>query len=203
MGDNIPSSKDVSVPKTIIDPKAIKVVDKLLEQKRQSDERLIADRKDRESYSAPDGDILVHLDKFAPQRGRVLHSDEIVRRLKLANSALQFEPAKNFPDIGGWYIVENRPDPVTNRVPWKRHICGMPIGEVWEFSKPLLVDEEIASEDGLSILKSNKLEGHVPGWRQVLLRLVYDGAIKPADCEKYFQVSRGRSSQKWQQTQIV
>lgn len=200
---SIPTSKDVKPIKTIVEPNAIKVVDNILEKRQESAERVIADHKDRESYTAPDGDTLIHTDKFAPQRGRALHSSEIVRRLKIANPALLFEPAINFPDIGGWYIVENRPDPVTNKTPWKRHICGMPIGDVWEFSKPLVIDEEIGSEDGMEIVKRNKLEGHVPGWRQILLRLVYDGAIKPADCEKYFQVSKGRSSQKWQQTQIV
>lgn len=196
------TSAEVEVRREILDPSVSSAVTQVLENKHKSDERVKAERQERESYTAPDGDVAIATDNFSPQRGRALHSDEIVRRLKLANPSILFEPARNFPDIGGFYVVENRPDPVTNVAPWKRHICGMPIGEVWEFSKPLIVDEEIGSEDGLSVLKSNKLEGHVPGWRQILLRLVYDGVIQPADCEKYFHVSRGRSSQRWQQTQI-
>lgn len=199
---SIPSSKDVKPVREILEPTAVKAADKILQDKHVSDERLIADRKDRESYIAPDGDVDIMVDKSIAQRGRALQCKEIVRRLKLANPALHFEVSENFPEMGGFYIVENRPDPITNVAPWKRFICGIPMGEVWEFTKPLVIEEEVPDIDNPTTVKTVKLEGMVPGWRQVLLRLVYDGAIQPADCEKYFQVSQGRSSQRWQQTQI-
>ena len=125
-----------------------------------------------------------------------------MRRLKVINPALIYERSNNFPDFGAIYIVENRPDPITNIAPWKRHIVGLMHDENWEFHRPLVVDEEMPEPDGLGTVKTVQLEGQIPGWRTVLLRLVVDGVIKPADVEKHFHVSRGRSSQKWQQAQV-
>lgn len=196
------SSKDIKPRREIVEPEKSQAITKLLKDKHESDERIIADRKEREFHIAPDGDTNIMVDKSLAQRGRAFMCQEVVRRVQLANPAILFEPSVNNPTCGGFYIVENRPDPVTNIAPWKRFICGIPIGEVWEFHRPLVIEEDVPDVDNPTMVKSVKVEGQVPGWRQVLLRLVYDGAIKPADCEKYFNVSRGRSSQRWQQAQI-
>lgn len=196
------SSKDIEPRREIVEPAKSKAITKLLQDKHESDERVIADRKERESHIAPDGDTNIMLDKSLAQRGRALMCEEVVRRVKLANPNIHFEVSNNCPTHGGFYIVENRPDPVTNIAPWKRFICGIPMGEVWEFHRPLVVEEEIPDVDNPTMVKSVKVEGQVPGWRQILLRLVYDGVIKPADCETYFNVSRGRSSANWQKAQI-
>ena len=77
----------------------------------------------------------------------------------------------------------------------------MPDGLVWEFHRPLVVEEVVPDTDGTEgQVKTVELKGHVPGWRSILKRLALDELlITLPDCEKYFDVSRGRSSQKWQQ----
>jgi len=202
MDKPILSSGDVEIRKEILSPEVVKTVDKIKESQHASKERVVQDRKERESYIAPDGDVDIIRDKSAAQRGRVLQTTEIVRRLKRINPALIYEVSKNFPDIGAFYIIENRPNPLTNVSPWKRHICGIPNGEVWEFHRPLVIEEVIPEPEGLGQTKTVKVEGQVPGWRQILLALIVDGAIKPADAEKYFNVSQGRSSERWQKAQV-
>ena len=186
----------------ILAPETVKRIDKQRQFHVEQKERIVQDRKDRESYIAPDGDVDIIRDQSAAQRGRALQTSEIVRRLKKLNPALIFEVSKNFPDIGGLYIVENRPDPITNISPWKRHICGIPNGEVWEFHRPLVVEEQIPEPEGLGQAKTVKVEGQVPGWRMVLLRLIMDGIISPAQAEAMFHVTQGRSSEKWQKAQV-
>ena len=186
----------------ILAPETVKRIDRQRQFQVEQKERIVQDRKDRESYIAPDGDVDIIRDQSAAQRGRALQTSEIVRRLKKLNPALIFEVSKNFPDIGGLYIVENRPDPITNISPWKRHICGIPNGEVWEFHRPLVVEEQIPEPEGLGQTKTVKVEGQVPGWRMVLLRLIMDGIISPAQAEAMFHVTQGRSSEKWQKAQV-
>lgn len=192
------TSAEVEVRHSILEPETVKVVDKILEQKHDSDERLRNERRDRESYVAPDGDTNIMQDKSAAQRGRSLQAREVMKRLKRMNPALHFERAIANPDIWGIYVVENRPDPITNHSPWKRHVCGLPDGDVWEFHRPLVLEEDIPEPDGLGTVKTVKIEGHVPGWRMVLLRLIMDGQITPAQAEAGFHITQGRSSQKWQ-----
>jgi hypothetical protein len=185
------------IVKKILSPETVAQIDKAKEFHVSQTEQLKEDRRERDSYIAPDGDVDIFAHQSAAQQGRVLHTNEIMRRLRRINPALIYEISRAFPDIGAIYIVENVPDPITNKSPWKRHICGIPHGMVWEFHRPLVVFEEIPEADGLGTVQSVKLEGKVPGWREVLARLIVDGVIKPADAEREFHITQGRSSAKW------
>ncbi len=190
------------IRKHILSPETVKAIDQAKGFHDSQNEQLVQDRKSRESYIAPDGGVDIIHDKSAAQRGRALHHSEIMRRLHLLNPALIYEVSQAFPDIGAIYLVENRPDPLTNKSPWKRHICGIPNGLVWEFHRPIVIEEEIPEADGLGTVKTVAIEGKIPGWREVLLRLIMDGAITPAQAEAQFHVTQGRSSQKWQQSGV-
>jgi hypothetical protein len=183
------------ITKLILSPDAIRRGAKREQDQAEQKDRLRADLQQRESFVAPDGDIDIR--KAFAQRGRALPSSEIMRRLRKINPALVYEVAVHFPEIGAIYAIENRPDPITNLAPWKRHICGMPHGEVWEFHRPLVVEEEIPDADGLGTRTTVQLESQIPGWRMILLRLVQEKLITLADCETHFQVSQGRSSERW------
>lgn len=160
-------------------------------------EQLKTDLQNRASFVAPDGDIPITKD--GAQRGRVLKTSEIVKRLKRINPALWYEVSLASPEIGGLYAIENRLDPRTNTSPWKRHICGIPAHEVWEFHRPILIEEDVPDPDlGEGRVRTVQVKGQIPGWRAILLRLVQEQLITLPDCEKHFQVSAGRSSQRWQ-----
>ncbi len=161
-------------------------------------EQIQAEMQRESTLLKPDGDYAVT--DAAAQSGRMLSREEIMRRLKRLNPSLSYETSFRYPDHGGIYVTENRIDPVTGKSPWKRFVCGIPSKTVREFALRLTVPKVIP--DPTIALHWRTIQGvdqQVPGWRSILLKLIIEDLITPSGAEKEFQITRGRSSQRWQE----
>ena len=164
---------------------------------RQKQEFLDEKRK-REAFVAPDGGA--DRTNVCAQLGRPLRRQEVIRRLRLLNSRFMYEQSRNYPQQGGIYVNDPRLDPVTLREIGKRFVCGIPHNIVSEFDLQQMEDAKLPDPDvPLHWQKVPDLKQHIPGWRSILLRLAGEGWITLADIEKFFKISEGRSSQRWQQ----
>lgn len=175
----------------------MKALDKREEFRAGQTDMLRSDIVSRQSTIAADGGADVTNPLI--QKGRSISTKVMIQRLLRMNPDLRFEVANADSNLIGIYVVENRPDPVTNTSPWKRHICGMPNGEISEFYVPITIEAMVPDPDlGPGQVKTVEVQGQIPGWRSILLRLIRDGQITPAQAEAEFKVSQGRSSQRWQ-----
>lgn len=144
------------------------------------------------------------------QEGRKLHVSTVIHRLRQINPNLMFEVSKNYPNLMGIYVIENRPDEQGRMTPQLRHVCGMENGMMPEFTVTIPAKEKTrvpdpdfdghaeqmkSPEDGW--LEVAEYDDEVRGWRNVLFRLIQQKLITEAQAEKHFNVSQGRSSGKW------
>ncbi len=186
--------------KQIVSPESMRALDHHEQSVAEQKDLLLNDIADRKSYVAPDGDI--DITKPGAQRGRPILASDMMKRLTRLNPNIKFKASTN-PDILGIYYITNQPDPMTGKSPWCRHICGMPSGEISEFHQPLIVTEKIPDpNNGLNVIDGQTLEGHIPGWRAILLSLIKEDIIFPYQAEAEFKVSQGRSSKRWQQQAV-
>ena len=177
-------------PKTIrhILPKeTIQRQDKMLEQHEAGVERLKAKIADAESHVAADAGA----DVTSPgqQAGRVLCRQEVVRRLQALNPNLIYEQSKEWPQFGGIYFNDRTVDPLTMKAIGKRHLCGIPHEIVSEFDIRLVLNEQVP--DPTTVLHWRtvpKLEGHIPGYRSTILKLVKGGFISFEGAEREFTI---------------
>ena len=186
------------ITKHILSTEQVQAGDRFIENQHRQKERLQNQLNSWESYVAPDGDADITNTEI--QVGRPLHRAEVMRRLLRLNPHLRYEQAIADPDKGGIYAVENRIDPATGKAPWKRFICGIPHQRVTEFHIPCTVEQVVPDPDFPGEQRVvQRLNGHIPGWRAVLLKLLKENIITPAGIDREFQITQGRSSQKWQQ----
>lgn len=187
------------VRKHILSPDQLKAGDRLVENRHRQKEQLKGEIQKLESYVRPDGDA--DITKIDVQMGRPLHRREVMRRLQRLNPNLRYEQAlsPDHRDKGGIYSIENRIDPVTLKAPWKRFICGIPHERVTEFHIPVTIERTLPDPDSpANQVVVQALSGYIPGWRAVLLRLLKEGLVTPAGIDREFQITQGRSSEKWQ-----
>jgi hypothetical protein len=185
------------IVKTILSPDQLKAGDRFVEGRHRQREQLRNQISQFESYTAPDGDA--DITKQEVQMGRPLHRREIMRRLFRLNPNLRYEQALADPLKGGIYSIENRINPATGKAPWKRFVCGIPHERVTEFHIPCTVEQTVPAPDlsGDQIVVQ-RLNGHIPGWRAVLLKLLKDNLVTPAGIDREFKITQGRDSAKWQ-----
>ena len=177
----------------ILSPDLVKRMDKLLEGREDSIARLKDERQRNDVLLTPDGDF--DTTNMEAQEGRKLHRSEVVRRILKLNSSLWYEQSINYPDQGGLYIKD-----MTVHGFNKRMVSSMPHGWIPEFSVPLTVPSVVPSLDLAPVWDAiRQVDSQIPGWRTVLIRLLKGGLITAGGVEQEFQITRGRSSQKWQQ----
>ncbi len=176
----------------ILSPAVIAAVDGILKQRHEMDERLLAEVRRNETLLIPDGGADVTNPEV--QKGRVLTRGQLVHRIRKLNPNLWYEQSRRFPKQGGLYIE----DPET---PYrKRMVAAFSHDRVNEFSRPLTVPDVIPAPGWVPVWqKVKRIDNKEPGWRTVLLNLIKEGLISTSGAEKEFQISQGRSSQKWQQ----
>lgn len=158
-------------------------------QKHRSREALLQ-KLEREAAAADvlDGDTDTNL--LAAQLGRPLTSQQLEQRLRKCNPDLMIERSIADATKSGVYCVRDGE---------KRFICGMEAGYMPEFSVRHVTTEEIPDPDIEGHwIKRKKFTGETRGWRTVLARLLRAGHLQPGEIERWFEISKGRSSQRWQ-----
>lgn len=181
----------------ILSPETVKTVDGILENRHQSREHQKQERQNNDRLLTPDGSADVTNPEV--QAGRRMTRQEFIRRLQKLNSNLKYHQSKNFPKQGGVYMVGYRRDNLLGTLEYGEwFVCGIPHEVIPEFSvrltKPTVVPSTIAPVWDTM----NQVDGMERGWRAVLLKLLMEGLLTPAQIDKEFQISKGRSSQLWQ-----
>lgn len=165
--------------------------------KREAERQLqLANIANSEVTVAPDGAIATT--SLAAQLGTPLSSTELIRRLERCNPKLLFEVSRNFPDHGGIYVVENRPDETGALRTVKRFVVGtthpfMPERSV-RHMKP---KREVDPNNPGQWMESHTFEKETRGWRTVLRALLAERLITKQQIEKHFP-PEGGISQNWQ-----
>lgn len=184
--------------KHIVTPEQMKACDALVEQHETGKQRLKDKIAAAESQVAPDGSSDVT--SPAAQFGRAMRREDVVRRLQKLNPNLIYEHSKNWPLFGGLYIDDKSIDPLTMKPVGKRHLCGIPHEIVAEFDVRLVLKDRVPDPSiPLNWIEVPQIDGHIPGWRSTILKLVKGGQINLAAAEKEFEITKGRSSERWQQ----
>jgi len=186
-----------SIVKSILSPEAIRAGESIEQQHAEGIERLENEITKRESFVAPDG--AADVTNPRQQMGRSLMREDVVRKLQKLNPNLIYERSKNFPEFGGLYIQDFGIDDLTMKPIGKRHLCGFPHEAVSEFDVRLVMKERVPDPTiALHWVEVPKLEGHIPGWRSTIMKLVKGGYINLAAAEQEFNIAQGRSSKNWQ-----
>ena len=176
----------------ILAPELVKRIDRLLEGRERSKRELQEERQRNDVLLKPDGGVDVT--NAEAQQGRRLHRSEVVRRILKLNPNLWYERSIRYPDQGGLYVRD-----LSVLSFEKRRVASMPHDWVPEFSVQLTVPSIVPSADLAPVWEAiQQVDSRIPGWRMVLVCLLKEGLISPAGIEREFQISRGRSSQKWQ-----
>lgn len=140
----------------------------------------------KEVTVAPDGEICTT--SLEQQLGIPLSSAQVIERLQKMNANLVFEIAIASPDKMGVYVIENRPDPVTQIVgPQKRYVTGMmrafmPERTVRHVKKTRVPDPDVP----LHWREVEEYTGETRGWRRVLKDLLRERLITTGQIERYF-----------------
>ena len=181
----------------ILSPETVKAVDGILQSRHESLERQKQERLQNDNLLAPDGSADVTNPEV--QAGRKITRPDFIRRLQKLNPSLRYQQSKNYPKQGGIYFVGNRHDDQLNTVEYGEwFICGIPHEVIGEFSVRLTVPAVVPSAIAPVFDTIQKVDGMERGWRAVLLTLLQGGLLTPAQIDKEFQITKGRSSQKWQ-----
>lgn len=182
----------------ILSPDVVKAVDGILQSRHESTERLKDERVKSDRLLAPDGSADVTNPEV--QAGRRLLRADFIRRLQKLNPDIRYQPSKNFPKQGGVYVVGYRRDNILGTTEYGEwFICGIPHEAINEFSVPLTIPSVVPSLIAPVWDQVRQVDGLQRGWRAVLLKLLQEGLLTPAQIDKEFQISKGRSSQKWHQ----
>jgi hypothetical protein len=148
-----------------------------------------ATAKQAEAVGGMDGDFLTT--DSAQQMGRPLSRQEIIARLSRMNPRLVFEQSRNFPHVGGIYVLdpEANLNDLDERCRGRRHIVGME----WTGISPEFTTRKVEKD------KWGKMQmtGQVRGWRTILMRLIKERLIGVAEAERVFSIAKGRDSQRW------
>lgn len=182
----------MAIRKEIVSESKRRLGDRLERSRAEHVSNLRQERERNDGLLRPDGDADVT--NAEQQAGRLLHRSELMRRLGKLNPNLWYERSLRYPAQGGIYVKDDRS-------PYgKRMVSALPHERVPEFSMPLTVPDVIPDTTvALHWQTIRRVESKVPGWRTVLLKLAMEGLITPSGIEEQFQITRGRSSQKWQQ----
>ena len=181
----------------IVSPETIRKVDQILEKRHESREHQKQERQNNDRLLAPDGSTDVT--NADAQAGRRISRSEFIRRLQKLNSALRYHQSKNYPKQGGIYMVGHRRDNLLGTLEYGEwFVCGIPHEVIGEFSvrltKPTIVPHMVDPVWETM----NQVDSMERGWRAVLLKLLMEGLLTPAQIEQEFQITKGRSSQHWQ-----
>lgn len=180
------------IQKKILSPDDIRRGEGVEKTRAENVANLRQDRERNDVLLKPDGDSDVT--NMEAQRGRRLTRTEFVRRVKKLNPNIFYEQSIRYPAQGGFYIE----DPTSAY--GKRFIVGFPHDFLNEFSVPLTKPEVIPdSTVALHWQTIQRVDSKLPGWRAVLLKLLYEGLVAPSAIDREFKITEGRSSQKWQQ----
>jgi hypothetical protein len=141
------------------------------------------------------------------QMGRPLTCQQVIDRLKLANSNLIFEQSKSDSTKFGIYIMHDERTPAGTWEKRKVFICGMEAGVMPEFTVKHVTFTRVANPDLLGNetptreidwLKVPTFLDETRGWRTVLLRLLHQGMITRWHVERYFSWTPTHDSKNWQ-----
>jgi hypothetical protein len=149
----------------------------------------VAEKQHSEAVEGMDGDYLVT--DALQQMGRPLSSQELIARLSRMNPQLVFEQSRNFPHVGGVYVI----DPAANlndldeRCRGRRHIVGME----WTGISPEFTTRKVEKDK----FGKPQMTGQVRGWRTILMRLIKEKLIAVTEAERVFSIAKGRDSQRW------
>ena len=182
--------------KKILSPAVVKAVDTILEQKHAADERVKDDIRRNHDLLRPDGDVC--RTQYEAQAGRRLLRSDFVRRLQKLNPQLQYERSVNYPKQGGLYFVGLRGNEQGSIEQGKWFVAGLPHEVVNEFSTPMTVPAVVPALNGVEWQTIDRVDHQEPGWRSILLTLLKLNLLTPAEIDKEFEITKGRSSQRWQ-----
>lgn len=183
--------------KHIVTPELMQACDQAVEQHETGKQRLKDKIASAESHVAPDG--TADVTNAAAQAGRSLLRWKFIDMLQKLNPNLMYEQSKAYPQFGGIYLDDHRTDPVTMLPVGKHQLCGIPHEAVSEFDVRIVLNEEVPDPaTPLNWVTVPKIDGHIPGWRSTLLKLVKWNIVNLTEAEKLFKINEGRSSQNWQ-----
>jgi hypothetical protein len=141
---------------------------------RMKTQSLAKDASDKkEAAIAPDGDRPTTSPEA--QLGRVMHSRDIIARLRKLNPNFIFERSNAMPSVMGIYHVVDGE---------KRHIMGFEFGYSPEFTI------NHTNEEG-------EIEKQTRGWRMVVGRLIRARMITKTAAENAFNILPGPDSRNW------
>lgn len=142
-----------------------------------------------------DGDIVAT--NYQAQLGRAMTSTELEKRLLRINPSFIFIVSTADPTKKGLYLQV----PVSVDHPkGLRFICGYENGFMPEFSLIHTRDKRIPDPDNpLEWITVQEAYKETRGWRTVLFRILKEGLATEPQLERLFNISSGRSSQRWQQ----
>lgn len=181
----------------ILSPAVVSAVDGILQSRHEQKEQAKTGQAKNYDLLRPDGDMDVT--NREAQAGRRILREDFVRRLQKLNPDLRYEQSKNYPKQGGIYFIGNRHDDVAGTTEYSKwFICGIPHTAINEFSIPLTKEAQVASQFMPIMETQRQVDGLERGWRSVLLKLMREGILTPAAIDREFQITKGRSSRKWQ-----
>src|SRR3990167_7189648 len=164
----------------ILPPEGIRAGESIERQHAEGVQRLKDEIHKRESFVAPDGSADVT--DAEQQMGRCLMREVVVAKLQKLNPNLMYERSKNWPEFGGMYIQDYSIDDLTLNMVGKKHLCWFPHTAIAEFDIRLVVNERVPDPTvPMHWLEAPKLEGHIPGWRSTIVKLV-KGERQPGMC---------------------
>lgn len=131
--------------------------------------------------------------------GRSMTAWTFTEKLQKIAPFLYFERSNSDPSKTGIYVRAHRRD-VSLYKGDLQFICGMESGIMPEFS---IIEAEAKLVPDPNAKGGRRMEygmaREVRGWRTVLARLLKNQILTAGQIEKYFQISLGRDSAKWQQ----
>lgn len=158
---------------------------KLLSDRERMRLLLRSELKNKEATVANDGEIATT--SLEQQLGTPLSSAQVIERLQKMNANLVFEVAIASPDKMGVYIIENRPDPITNVSPRKRYVTGMMRGFMPERTVRHVKKSRVPDPDvPLHWRETEEYTGETRGWRRVLKDLLREKLITTGQIERFF-----------------
>lgn len=185
----------------ILSPNTVRAVDGVLEKRHEQREHQKQEREQNDRLLAPDGSVDVT--NREAQAGRRITRPDFIRRLMKLNENLRYQQSKHFPAQGGIYMIGYRRDNLLGTTEYGEwFLCGIPHDVIDEFSVPLTKPTVIPSMIAPVWDTIPQVDGLRRGWRAVLLKLLQEGLLTPSQIDNEFQISKGRSSQKWQQAAV-
>jgi hypothetical protein len=132
--------------------------------------------------------------------GRKMDVQDVIRNLRLMNTNLTFEPARNFPSLMGVYVTEWTRDESTGGLSYgRRYVMAMENGMMPEFT--IVYADQIMlpdPKDPQAKMRLKQFSSMKRGWRAVLVTLLREGIIQEGQLTQW-KITEGQESRVWKE----